>query len=572
MRRALIACGMRPVSLAVDVTNYVMLELGQPLHAFDRDKLAGPLGRAAGCAGGAAGDPRPRHPHARPARSRDRRAGRGPLGAGRDHGRAVLGDRRVLAAGSSSRPCTSMPCGIARIVAAAQAVQRGVAPVRARGRPAAARRSPPPGRRRCSSSSAAPATSAPTGWTRSPRCTRSPMRADLPARVVRPAHRRGDRGRSGWRTIGADVVADGTDLIVTPPTWRPDLTDPADLVEEVVRLEGYENLPATLPARSGRLRADRRAAPAPAGRPVAGRRRAGRGAVLPVHRVRASSTRSASAGTTLADAVVDLANPLSDEAPVPAHHAAAGPGRHRSAQPQSRCRRRGASARSVRCSAGSGTGKDADPPRPSVAGRPTADALAALEALLPEQPRHAAGLLTGERERSGWWGRGRQASWDDAIGDRASTLPRTSAWSFESAAATWLPGIRAAAASWSWPTAAWSGMPASCIRGCSTRCGLPPRTVAFELDLDALVARRCAGRHRHRRSPRCRWPRRTSPWSSPPRCLPRTSVRRCSTAAGISLESVRLFDTYSGDQVGQGRVSLAFALRMRAPDRTLIGR
>ena len=43
MRRALVACGMRPVSLAVDVTNYVMLELGQPLHAFDRGKLSGPL-------------------------------------------------------------------------------------------------------------------------------------------------------------------------------------------------------------------------------------------------------------------------------------------------------------------------------------------------------------------------------------------------------------------------------------------------------------------------------------------------------------------------------------------------
>ena len=52
-------------------------------------------------------------------------------------------------------------------------------------------------------------------------------------------------------------------------------------------------------------------------------------------------------------------------------------------------------------------------------------------------------------------------------------------------------------------------------------------------------------------------------------CLPRTSVRRWPTAAGELLESVRLFDTYSGDQVGDGRVSLAFALRMRAPDRTL---
>ena len=41
LRRRLELCGMRSLNNVVDVTNYVMIELGQPLHAFDADRIAG---------------------------------------------------------------------------------------------------------------------------------------------------------------------------------------------------------------------------------------------------------------------------------------------------------------------------------------------------------------------------------------------------------------------------------------------------------------------------------------------------------------------------------------------------
>ena len=70
-----------------------------------------------------------------------------------------------------------------------------------------------------------------------------PERSDFIGAGARVGH--GELARR-LQEVGCDVYGQD-ELIVTVPSWRPDLTDPNDLAEEVIRLEGYENLPSTLP-------------------------------------------------------------------------------------------------------------------------------------------------------------------------------------------------------------------------------------------------------------------------------------------------------------------------------------
>ena len=562
MARRLQQAGMRPISLAVDVTNYVMLETGRPIHGYDADKLQGPIrvrrardGRAAHHA--RRHRPRPldrgprRHRRLRTDRPR-RRDGRrdhrdvgdhhehpgrgGPLGRHLDvpHRQAPQDQLRGRQAQRARRRPGDHPGGGRPGGRAAHDVRRR------HGRP---RRHGRRGRRRAGS----PIT----------------MALDLPARVtgidIDAARPRTPTWRGRLHGRHGDAA-----LIVTPPPWRPDLTDPFDLVEEVARIVGYDQVPSVLPREAAGPRPHPRAAAAPPGRPHARRCRLRRGRQLPVRRRRRASTRSASRPTTCSAGTVRLANPLSSEEPSYTTTLLPGPAQGR--RPQRRPRRhRGALFE---------TGTVAFPadrgPAPiyGVDWRPSDDELAKLLAAVPEQPLHLAVVLAGERERAGWWGER----------PRGRAGPTRSAWSAGSAPSS------ASRSRWSRRTRA-PGTPGRCAqllvggaelghagelhpKVCQA-FGLPPRSAAVEIDLDLLMRARRATSPPGRTSRPTRSPRRTSRSSSPTTSPRPRSRPRCARAPATCWSRSGSSTSTPATRWPTGHKSLAFALRFRAPDRTL---
>ena len=202
-------------------------------------------------------------------------------------------------------------------------------------------------------------------------------------------------------------------LAVTPPTWRPDLTDPADLVEEVVRLDGYDKVPSAAAAGPGRPGADRRssagAGPSPGRwpRPATSR-------CCPTRSWRPScSTRSACPADDPRRTRGAAGQPAVRRGAAAAHHAARPAAGDAAPQPRPGPARPGAlrDGRGVPARAGAG----------SAAGdgrRPAADRRRVRRrrrGACPDQPWHVAVVLAGEVEPAGWWGPGRAAGWADAV-------------------------------------------------------------------------------------------------------------------------------------------------------------
>jgi len=557
IRRRLQSAGIRSISLAVDVTNYVMIELGHPLHAFDSGKLTGPI--------------------------TVRRAVAGEMLKTLDGTvRTLVADDLLVTdesgpisiAGVMGGESTEISSSTTDVVIEAAYWDPAVISRAARRHklPSEASRRYERGVDPAISAIAAEAAAALlvrfAGGAILGRSDVAGFLPEIPA-IALPV---GEAQRLAGRAYPVDVViarlqqvgcvvTDTADpLQVLPPTWRSDLRRAADLVEEIARLEDYASIPTILPG-------------APAGTGLtAGQRRERR---IADDLASAGLTEVLSfpfVGPADLDALglaadddrrrtCDLLNPL--DATRPSMRTSLLPGLMEAVT-----RNISRGARDL-CFYEIGqvflSNPSASKPRPAaVDHRPDDAELAQLNASLPRQPRQVAVVLAGALDRAGWWGKGRAGCWSDAIelarrigltaGVRVTVAP--------AAHSPWHPGRCA------------SVMVGDVVVGYAgelhpqvvERLGLPARSAALEIDLDALPARATPV------APRI------SPFPPvhldiavivPAAALAQDVMAALIAGGGELLESVRLFDVFAGDQVGEGAKSLAFALVLRAPDRTL---
>ncbi|MEU5889439.1 phenylalanine--tRNA ligase subunit beta [Streptomyces sp. NPDC047461] len=568
LQRRLQKVGMRPISLAVDITNYVMMELGQPLHAYDRKLVQGTIGvrRAGEGEEIVTLDGAKRKLHAEDLVITDER---GPIGLA-----GVMGGANTEIADHEEGEGTTDvvieaahfdAVSIARTARrhklsseASRRFERGVDPAAAA---AAAQRTVDllvllAGGTADAGVTEVAAPSAPHTIA---------VAADHPDKVAGVEYGRETVVRR-LQQVGCDVYGQD-ELLVTVPSWRPDLTEVNDLAEEVIRLEGYENLPSTLPKPpSGRGLTHRQRLHRRVGRALAG---AGfvEAPNYPFLGEQVFDQLLLEADDP-ARRVVKLTNPLNDEEPA----------LRTSLLPGLLGALRRNDGRGSHDLALFETGLVFNPreeqrvavPLP-VDRRPTDEELASLNAALPAQPRHVAAVLAGAREQAGWWGKGRPADWADAI-EAARAVAREAGAELVVRGGQygpWHPGRCAELVVVAEGVEKVVGHAGELHPRVVKAFGLPARTSAMELDLDALEA---VGDDTPRAPGISTFPVATQDVALVvDQFVPHADVEDAlREGAGSLLEAIRLFDVYeNAEQLGDGKKSLAYALRFRAADRTL---
>ncbi len=558
MARRLMLVGQRPISLAVDVTNYVMFELGRPIHGYDADKLSGPI-RVRRAAQGE---------HLTTLDGTDRSLSPEDLVVTDDSGiiglGGVMGGQTTEMSGSTTRvlvesahwDAASMFRTGRRHKLTSEAGKRNERGVDPRICGAAADRVA----ELLATHGGGTIEGGVTVVGAPPEQPTITIPIDLPARITGMGID-SQTTIANLRAVGCEVDPGADTLTAIVPSWRPDLTDPFDLVEEVARIVGYEDVPSVLPpAPSGRG-----LTPAQSLRRRVGRTLAGQGYVEVLNFPFVGEADLDRLGLDPADprrTTLRLANPLSAEEPLMTTTLL--PGLLRTV---ARNVSRGSNDLALFEAAPvtlphSGVGAPILP----VDRRPTEGEWDDLNKALPDQPLHLAFAACGDRDRAGWWGAGRPASWSDVV---ATARAVVGALGLEltvrsAALAPWHPG-RCAELLVGETSIGHAGElhPKVC-----RSFGVPGRTAVAELDLDALLSRAVTVPQAPDFS--------TYPVAKEDVALivavdlPAEDVAATlREGAGSLCESVRLFDVYTGPQAGEGRKSLAFALRFRAPDRTL---
>ncbi|MFD6139537.1 phenylalanine--tRNA ligase subunit beta [Promicromonospora sp. NPDC060271] len=574
MKHRLEGSGMRSISLAVDITNYVMLDLGQPLHAYDLAKVSAPIvvRRAATGERLTTLDDVDRALDGEDLLITD-----SPAGAGS----RVLGLAGVMGGASSEVSDTTTDVlveaahfdqiTVARTARrhklsseAAKRFERGVDPLL----PAVAAQRVVDLLVELGGGTADAAVSDLDN-------TAETVRAPIALKVTEPTRLSGveytpEQVRSTLEEIGAtvevsSVVEPVQVLLVTPPSWRPDLAGSADLVEEVVRIQGYDQVPSVLPS-------------APGGRGLTTEQRTRRSVARALAEAGFVETLSYPfVGVPEYDALglpaddprrvsLRLVNPMADDKPLLRSNLLV-----TLLDTVRRNVSRGLTDLAVYEIGLVTRPAPGAPAAPTLPGgvRPTEEQLAALAAAVPDQPRRVAGVLTGKRELAGWWGAGRAAGWEDALAAARLVAERARAEVVvvpDSGQMPWHPG-RCGRLELADGTVV--GHAGELHPKVVEALGLPARAAAFEVDLSVLVDA-ASGE-----------PVAAAPVSAFPAAkedfafvvddgVPAEAVRSAIVAgAGELLEDVALFDVFTGEQVGEGKKSLAYSLRLRAADRTL---
>ena len=552
--------GIRPISLLVDISNYVMLELGQPLHFYDASTIRGPIRvrRAGQDEQLQTLDGKLRTLHPEDLVIADAEEVIGLAG--------VMGGERTEVTASTTRVLIEAAhfdeVSVARTrrrhklsSEASRRFERGVDILVA---PAAAQR-------------AAELLVELAGGTLEEGVTDLHTRLDrhqiiLPedyttARIGMEVS--ADQAQQILEEIGAEVVETGAVLQVTVPSWRPDLVDREDLTEEIARLIGYEHIPARLPV-------------PPAGRGYtveqAGRRRVSQ-ALAAAGLVEVFSypfvTEEENGLFGVAEPQPDLPavkviNPISE----------ANGWLQRSLLPGMLQVLKRNHSRGFKDLALFQTGLVFHPGAhqgsgqlPGLAEKPSPSALKELNAGLPAQPRHYAAVFTGDDAPSAPGVTPRAYDWQDAV-DSARILARSLGVDLvveQGRHQAFHPGRTAQLNDASGQVVGYAGE----LHPQVLKDGeLPERTVAMEVDFSHLA--RSLGA-----------PVQARPLSVYPPTdqdvalvvdaqLPAADlVGTLREGAGELLEQVRVFDDYRGSGIEQGRKSLACSLRFRAPDRTL---